>query len=329
MQRYAGQGLPENASAAVITIDALGNYVVATPLFQMLKAAHPGLKLDYYGGTRVAELAQAEPLIDRHFALYGHPPHTFRPEHTYDLVVNFEFSPYAMSIASMLAGESGIVVGPAISNDGRSELAWLQDERGRLGADPDWTASDLSQRYPILKSGFIGEIFCRLCGLQGDLPSPRVPLERTQSPVDVVVSATAKTPDKLWPADSWVRLTKELKDGGVSVGVVGAKPSQAQFWTGGDAEQRMIEEAGAADLRGVYSLPQVGGVLQSCRCTLSLDNGLLHMAAAVGGRCVGLYRHGIHRLWAPPVDTLAVLEPGKGRDVADIPFDLVASALQI
>lgn len=328
MQRFTGQPIPDDASAAMITSDALGNYVVATPLFQMLKVAHPNLKVDYYGGTRVAELAQAEPLIDRHFSLYGHAPHTFRPERSYDLVINFEFSAYAMVVAAMLAGEKGIVVGPAVSDDGRGDLAWGEDDLGRLASDSDWTSADLRTRFPFLDSSFIGEIFCRISGLKGAMPMPRVAIEATESPADLIVSATAKTPDKLWPVENWVRLVEEVNGKGRSVGVVGAKPSQSQFWTGGDAEQRMVE-AGALDLRGVYTLPQVGGVLQSCRCTLSLDNGLLHMAAAVGGRCVGLYRHGIHRLWAPPVPSLTVLEPGPDRNVADIPYDRVVAALQI
>jgi ADP-heptose:LPS heptosyltransferase len=327
MHRDTGRPLPPGARAAIISFDALGNYVVATPLIQML--AQKGIEVHYFGGTRIAEFADNEPLVARHYPLFGSPLGAFSSEGPFDLVVNFENTAYAQVTAAQLAGENTLVVGPAVRPDGREPLPWPDTDLGRLAADPDWTAPDLTAKYPVLQSGFIGEIFCRLTGLDGPIPAPRVPLQPTASPADVIVTATAKTPDKLWSAENWVDLTDHLKSKGKTVGVVGAKPSeQGKFWTGGDAEAAMIA-AGALDLRGLYTLPQVAGVLASALRVVALDNGLLHMAAAVGAQSVGLYRHGIHRLWAPAVPNLKVLEPGPERDVDQIPLADVVKAVNL
>lgn len=326
MQRGSGRDLPAGSRAAIVAFDALGNYVVATPLVQML--AERGFEVHFLGGTRVAEFAENEPLIAAHHALFGSPLGSFADLGPYELVVNFENSPYAQVTAAQISGPDTVVVGPAVRPDGRELFPYGDDECGRLAADQDWTAPDLTARFPMLRSAFIGEIFCRLSGfVEEPIPRPRVPLVETKSPADIIVTATAKTRDKLWSDSSWVELVKHAVLHGLTVGVVGAKPAeQGKFWTGGEAEEAMIAE-GALDLRGVFALPEVAGVLASARRVVALDNGLLHMAAAVGAQAVGLYRHGIHRLWAPSLPNLAVLEPGEGKCVDEIPLDRVITAL--
>ncbi len=61
---------------------------------------------------------------------------------------------------------------------------------------------------------------------------------------------------------------------------------------------------------------------------LTIDNGILHLAVASGTPTVGLFRHGIHRLWAPPSPSLTVLTPGEGQNVAGIAVQTVQEALE-
>jgi ADP-heptose:LPS heptosyltransferase len=60
---------------------------------------------------------------------------------------------------------------------------------------------------------------------------------------------------------------------------------------------------------------------------ITIDNGILHLAAATGTPTVGLFRHGIHRLWAPPFANLTVLTPGEKKAVAEIPVQVVQEAI--
>jgi ADP-heptose:LPS heptosyltransferase len=331
VRRYTGQDLPTGARIAVLTNDALGNLVVATPLMQMLREKVGPSALDHFGGTRVQELAEASELIDVAFPLHGSSPRRLAvslPE-AYDLVVNVERSAWAKCAAAVLAGESGFVCGPCLDGEGRGDLPFADDPRGRLWNDEEWIAEDLTTRYRFLDSGFIGEIFCRLAYLDGPIPPYRLPHRAPSRPVpEVLISTAASLPEKLWSGEHWFALVQALRENHLSVGLLGAKPElQSRYWEGGGFEAGVIE-AGAEDLRGTLTLPEVMGAIDGARLVVTIDNGIVHFACASNTPTVGLFRNGIHRLWAPPTPNLLALEPGQGRQVRDIPYSTVWSAVE-
>lgn len=358
MKRYAGEALEPGFRVAVVANDALGNFVVSTPLLQMLRLAGAG-HVAYFGGQRTWEFIAAdtppsfalEPsinadsaaeergrgrddgsLIDYGFPLFGPEPSEALKALSgdYDLVVNIEVSMLAKVAAAALAGPNGYVAGPSLGLEGRGELPFPDDEIGRLWADTDWTAPDLTQRYPSLKSGFIGEIFCRGAYLKGDVPPYRVPeAEPSQAIPDVLIATSASLPEKLWTLDGWQESLLFTKNEGLSCGLIGAKPSdQGRYWQGAMLEDRLVSEGLAEDLRGAFTLPQVVGALRKCRAVLTLDNGILHLACAAEKPTVGLFREGIHRLWAPPSPYLTVLIPGAEQSVAMIEPNRVIAELE-
>jgi heptosyltransferase III len=339
VRRYQGEPLPERATIAVVANDALGNYVACTPLLQMLRTAYPAAKIHLFSGMRVAEFLAHEPTADLAHPLFGKPPHeSLRVARMdtegeegrgdgYDLVVNIEQSSWAKCFAAAIAGDFTYVCGPSLAPDGRGDWAHPGDDRGALWADQRWIAEDLTSRYPFLNSGFIAEIFCRLAYLEGPVPGYRIPQQDPGTDVpEILIATTASLPEKLWPREKWLAALEALR--GRSVGLLGAKPSvQGQFWKGASDEDLLVESGLVQDLRGRFTLPQVVGALAKAKRVLTLDNGILHMAVAAGTPTVGLYRHGIHRLWAPPSDNLTVITPGEGRTVADISVEEVVHAL--
>lgn len=194
--------------------------------------------------------------------------------------------------------------------------------------DQEWLASDVTAKYPFLRSGWIAEIFCRLAYLEGPVPGYRLPTAEPGPDLpDFWVSATASLPEKLWPLEKWLAVLQHLKGQGRRIGLLGAKPSnQAQFWKGGDLESQLVE-AGVEDHRGAFTLPQVVGAIAQAMGVLTLDNGIMHLASATHTPVVALFREGIHRLWAPPNPHLAVVHPQAGSPVSDITVDQVVGAL--
>jgi ADP-heptose:LPS heptosyltransferase len=331
MKRYRGEELPQSPRIAVIANDALGNFVAATPLLQMLQFKWLPRQLTYIGGARTAELQNHSDLFDESVILHGE---SFREsakivnEVPYDLVVNMEQQPIARACAALLVAPDGYVVGPCFNSDGRGDLPFADDEVGRLAQDKNWLAEDTPQRYSFLQSGFIGEIFCRLCYLEGPVPTYKVPSADPKRVVpDVLIATAASLPEKLWPIHKWEAVIKVMISQGIKVGLLGAKPSeQGKHWKGADEEAKLLD-LGIEDLRGQFTLPQVVGALEQARAVLTIDNGILHLAAAAGTQTVGLFRHGIHRLWAPPFANLQVLTPGEGGEVAEIEVSKVQEAL--
>jgi ADP-heptose:LPS heptosyltransferase len=331
MRRFTGEELPASPRIAVATNDALGNFVVVTPLLQMLREEYSPSALDYYGGTRVAELADASSLVDTCYSLHGIQPRTFAESlpDVYQLVINVERSGWAKAAAAMLAGEEGFVCGPCLDREGRGDLPFAEDARGDLWRDQEWIAEDISKRYGFLRSGFIGEIFCRLACLDGAVPGYLLPRsEPSEAVPDVLVSTTASLAWKLWPIDRWQTLVRDVRARGLTVGLLGAKPKQQEkYWEGAGLETAVVE-AGAEDLRGRFTLPEVVGAIDRARLVATIDNGIVHLACATDTPTVGLFRHGIHRLWAPPAENLRLVEPGEDRQVSDIGYETVWSVIK-
>jgi heptosyltransferase III len=331
VRRFQGEPLPPQPKIAVIANDALGNYVVSTPLIQMLKSKYLGADLHYFSGHRVQELWSKDPLIDYGFPLHGSEPAAAHDaaRGPYDLVVNIEWSAWPKCFATLIASDETYVCGPALSPDGRTDWPFPTDQTGDLWRDQNWISEQVTQQYSFLDSGFIGEFFCRLAYLDG--PVPRYAVPSAPPPIqipDVLIATAASLPDKLWPTEKWIETLAALKAKGLTIGLVGAKPKeQKQFWQGGSGEEEIVASGHVEDLRGRLTLPEVVGALGKANRVLTLDNGILHLAASTGTPTVGLYRHGIHRLWAPPYDNLTILTPGENRSVAEIEVQDVLRAL--
>lgn len=327
MPRYEGHGLPDSPRVAVIANDAIGNFVVATPLLQMLRRELKPECIHYYGGVRTLEMQAASDLFEWSYPLHGSSfgEACREAQGPYDLVVNVERTENAMALAAFLEGPDTYICGPCLG--ARGPMPFPEDDRGNLWRDQEWISPQITERYPYLTTGFIGEMYARLAYLDGSVPGYRVPTEITLSPCDVLVATSASLPDKLWPVTKWVTIFERLRAAGLKVGLIGAKPSvQKAYWEGESDEDQMVVSGLVADLRGEYTLPQVAGILASCKLVLTLDNGILHLACAGGKPVVGLFRNGIHRLWAPPNPQLEVLIPPLGHPVCDIEVETVWEA---
>lgn len=333
VKRYQGEPLPPSARIALLANDALGNYVVATPLIAMLKAKFPGAHLTFLSGGRTAEFWRNDPRLDASHLIYGtdlREAAEFVVRQSFDWVINLETSTWAMAMAALACGEDTFVTGPCLNSDGRSPLPSGDNERGRLLDDREWISEDLTTRYPFLESGFIGEIFCRLAWMEGPICRYHVPSQPVDASTipDVLIATSASLPEKLWPVEKWEAALDAMRAQGRTVGLLGAKPAaQSKFWRGNETEARLVESGRVQDLRGQFTLPQVVGALAAARYVFTLDNGILHLAAATETPTVGLFRHGIHRLWAPPAPNVTVVTPGEGRMVADIPVAEAVGAM--
>lgn len=329
MIRYRGERLPDYPSIAVIADDAIGNFVVATPLLKMLERAHAPRRLSFISGPRTRELQLASSLITDSFL--GKGPDIQLPKGPYDLVVNVELSEWARSAAGILGSGSGTrVCGPAVDPTTHEEVPFEDNVRGDLWRDQEWVSASLASRYSFLDSGWIGEIFCRLAYLDGPVPRYDVPRVPPSSGVpDVLVAMSASLADKLWPADRWADLLERINNTGRTVGLLGAAPAAQRTWLGSEAESEVVERGLVKDLRGTMTLPEVVGALAVAERVVTLDNGILHLSASTETPVVGLFRHGIHRLWAPPFGNVKVLTPGESADVAEIPVDEVWRAIAL
>ena len=216
MRRYEGQSLPPSPRIAVVSGDALGNFLAVTPLLALLRSTYPDAQIEYGAGPLVAELANGHRGIDAFFNVCGDSARelsktlTTRP--AYDWVINVEARPWFAAASAILADENTLVTGPILGPSCRALLPFEETVQGTLWQDDDWTASDLVARHPILESGFICEIFCRLAYLSGPIPRYQVRSEVVHDEIpDVLIATSASLTEKLWPAEKWQALVHAAK----------------------------------------------------------------------------------------------------------------------
>jgi heptosyltransferase III len=206
VRRYAGEELPAGARIAVVANDAIGNYVVSTPLLQMLRSRWRPSAIHYFSGTRTQELWMEDANIDWGFPLHGSEPNfsvlnAFAEigNERYDLVINLEWTAWSKCFTAVISSLNTYVCGPCLGSNGRNDMPFEDDLQGKLWQDQEWISSSLPLVYPFLESGFIGEIFCRLAYLAGPVPEYDVPQRPVSIEIpDVIISAAASLPEKLW-----------------------------------------------------------------------------------------------------------------------------------
>jgi ADP-heptose:LPS heptosyltransferase len=183
-------------------------------------------------------------------------------------------------------------------------------------------------RHPFLRSPYIGEFFCRLAYLEGEVPQAHVPREPWDgAQPDVLIAMSASLPEKLWSTHAWVDALAELRQQRLSVGLIGAAPTaQKAHWLGSDAEDAVVRQGLAVDLRGALRLPQVVDCMSRAGLVLTLDNGIMHLAATTNVPVVALFREGIHRLWKPSWGRVDPVVADIGQPVSTIPVERVVSA---
>ncbi len=113
----------------------------------------------------------------------------------------------------------------------------------------------------------------------GSLPDdwdPRVPFV-------VFLHATARA-EKLWPESAWIALGREVHD---RLGLRAVLP-----W-GSDAErdraERLAKSIPGARVPARTGLDELARGMAQARVVVGVDTGLLHLASAVGVRCIGIY----------------------------------------
>ncbi len=185
-----------------------------------------------------------------------------------------------------------------------SFMAWLSGTRRRIGFRPPVgreVSSWLNNELVESQSQHVVERYLELLRPLGVATSqvrfdvPRSPAaEQAMQPFlsqpevrngFAVINPGAGWDSKLWPTERYVTLAERLgREYSLPTVVVWAG-AREQAW----AEQIVAESQKAAFLAPKTSLPELAAILRRARLFVGSDTGPLHLAAAVGVRCVGLY----------------------------------------
>ncbi|MDO8670068.1 MAG: glycosyltransferase family 9 protein [Dehalococcoidia bacterium] len=319
MERFTGQDLGQDPHIAVLFYDAIGDFIAITPLLRGLREKYPRCAIDYFSGEQTSEIEEASPLIDSRCSVFGRPAglrevYDFvarreRETGPYDLAINCDFNEVLSLVTTIL--QPRFVMGNCYFPHARA-LMPIPDNRIDNIHGEIWAPDSFLARYSdILKTNFIGEIFCRLARLETDFQRTETPIAPVPGPIPPVLIATGtKRRAKLWPIAYWERLIGLCTGVGIEVGLLGAKPAdQARHYHAADSDAYLLARTKLVDLRGKFTLPEVGGALQQAKACVTIDNGIMHLSVAAGTRTLALFGASPWKLWAPRVSHLEALLP--------------------
>ncbi len=282
---------------------ALGDFIVTLPALAGLRARWPAARIELAGNARAAELARNRGLLDavhsqheaRWGALFGDAPLNLALVvwlAEFDLVLSYWPDPDgALSRKFPVRAGQTFLAAAALPTEAPAAAHYCAPLR-QLGIEPGALHHPLS---PVNARPF------------------------TETSAAVAIHPGSGSSRKNWPVERWLELMRTL-------------PSPILLILG-EAERECwapLTSAGiAAHVRPAVDLPletlvtQLGG----CRLFLGHDSGISHLAAACEVPAILLFGPTDPAMWAPPVPTVRVLQPGPTLEtisVADVAREVAA-----
>lgn len=300
--------LPERR-ILVIRLGALGDFVLSFGPFAAIRAHHPAAGISLLTSAPFADLARRSPWFDR--VLVDLRPPWWRPDRLltlrrqlrgFDMVYDLQTSARSAWYYRLAARPPWSGIAPGCSaphaNPARNTMHTLERQAEQLAA-----AGIVAVPSPDLS--------WLAAGPAPDLPRPYALL---------VPGAAPHRPEKRWPVARFADLAARLRARGLAVAVVGSR-----------AETPLAAAIpGAIDLTGQTDLFALAALAARAALAVGNDTGPMHLAAAMGARCVVLF--------GPASDPALTAPRGPGgvwpvvlraANLSDLPVDRVAAALPL
>ncbi len=97
---------------------------------------------------------------------------------------------------------------------------------------------------------------------------------------------------KEWPTASWRELAGRVGDNGTMIVLTGAPADRART-------EDAAAAVGGVNAAGMYTFPELVDVLAGSECVVSVNTGVMHLAAATGAPTVGLNGPTAAHRWGP------------------------------
>ncbi len=276
-------------SIVIIKLSAIGDVLHGVPAAVALKRAFPNASIGWAVEGRAADVLAGHPAVDHLFRL----PRGWLKSPSAVMALRRQLRAFAPDVVIDMQGllKSGIAT-------------WLSAAAMRIGFARPVSRERAWLAYTNRVKPVATHVVDRNCDLlvplgvresrpRFDMPHWPASRARVEGWLDglrfsqppVVINPGAGWTSKLWPAERFAAVARGLFDGhGLRSLVV---------WGGGTeraaAERIVAESAGSAVMAPDTSLQDLGELFRCSRMLISSDTGPLHLAAAVGTPCVGLF----------------------------------------
>lgn len=281
--------MPDPRSIVIVKLSAIGDVLHGVPTAVALKRSFPRAKIGWVVEGRAGDVLAGHPAIDHLFRL----PRGWMKSLSTIGALRRQLRDFRPDVAVDLQG----LLKSAVPT-------WLSGARVRIGHARGESREQAWRFYTHAVEPTAPHVVDRnlhllsTVGIPASVPAfdmPRWPVSRLRMQEwvaslrlprpPVLINPGAGWPSKIWPAERFAAVARELMRRHAAPSVV--------VWGGGserEAAERIASQAGpAAIMAPQTSLQDLGELCRLARMFISSDTGPLHLAAAVGTPCVGLF----------------------------------------
>ena len=195
----------------------------------------------------------------------------------YDLVVDFQGLLKSAIVAGCARGHK--VIGPAYPREG---ARWFYDARPPKGGGRKHAVEECMDVVESCVQGFKGSGGRNANGIGLRLPELPDRIPARGEGARIAIAPKSRWDSKNWPAENFLEVAKKSAERGAEVFIVGGK---------GDGDEFGIQnpESKIRNTCGKLSLLESAALIESCDCLVTNDSGPMHIAAALGVKCVAVF----------------------------------------
>ncbi|MGH7012246.1 MAG: glycosyltransferase family 9 protein, partial [Caulobacteraceae bacterium] len=299
----------------VIKLSAVGDFVLAFPGFERIRAAHPRAQITLLTTPPFEALARSSPFFDRvesdgrpggiggWLALLMHL-RAARYDRVYDLQNSSRTRLYFQALRPFPPAWSGTAAGCSLphKNPGRMRMHALERQAEQLqaaGIWPDAPTKPLSAAPPDIS------------WIVAKAPAARPIAAPNPRPIALLVpGCSAHRPEKRWPIDHYGRLAEKLQNEGFDIIVIGALAES-------DLAHVIQRRAPRTrDLTGRTDFFQIAALGTKAALAVGNDTGPVHLIAAAGAPVISLFSSASDPALSGPRGHVTVFQAADLKDVS-------------
>jgi ADP-heptose:LPS heptosyltransferase len=286
-QRRALPSAP--ARIGVIQPTAIGDAILSSGVVKRLSEAFPSAALwVLHGVSNAAAVAMIDATFQREVVGFGRPDKALAALQAkkFDLLVDLTPWPRATALVSRLSG--------AVSAG--------FDSFGQARGDAfDLPVEHSCQRHELENFAAMADTVAGpgpyATALKRGWPAPKIALPFERLVLAHPCPGGSQAGPKSWPVAHWAAFVQALTAEGFVVGLTGAKADQPTV-------DRILAAAGrpgdqALSLVGALSLAELAAAMEAARLVVSVDTGVMHLAAALEVPLIALHGPTRPERWGP------------------------------
>lgn len=270
----------------LIRLRSLGDTVLATPAFSLLRLALPGARIHVAMEDRFAGLLDGHPDIDGVLRVSHRPGLAGKARLLRDIRArrpSLCIDMHGGSTAAWMTALSGARWRAGFAHFRQSWAYNVRIPRAQevLGRDPESTVHTAEHH-----AATVMHLWARQC----EIPRARLPAHPVPEPAPyAIIHAGAAYATKTWSAEGFRAVARSLR----------RRHGLAPILVLGPGEQEVAQEFTGLDVRLGLPLPALVSLIAGARVFVGNDSGPAHVAAAFGVPCIVVFGSSNSSVWHP------------------------------